>query len=136
MNKKTTSIILAVVVIVIAIAIATRESVIASGCFHQVAHTGHGCAMLVGKSNGRVVLRLTDFATAESSDLHVMLSTASDSLENTEVQRSETLDLGPLKMAEGSQDYDVPSVGNLTDFHSVTIWNNKHQVNFTSAPLR
>lgn len=140
MSRSTTTVIIstftAAVAVVLIIVIATRASVIASGCFHQVAHIGSGCARLVEAGGGRARLELTDFATAEGTDLRVMLSTAPDPLENSGVQRSETLDLGPLKKTEGSQEYDVPPIGNLSDFHSVTIWDSKHEVNFTTAPLR
>lgn len=140
MSRLATTLIIATFVVAVSVVliiyVATRASVIASGCFHPVAHTGSGCARLVDAGGGRARLELMDFATAEGTDLRVMLSTAQDALENSTVQRSETLDLGPLKNAEGSQEYDVPPIGNLSEFLSVTVWDSKHEVNFTTAPLR
>jgi hypothetical protein len=112
-----------------------RSRTIAQGCFHQVAHKGSGCAALVQRPDGKTVLQLTDFATADSADLCVVLISAPDALENKIVKDSKKLDLGPLHSAQGFQEYVVPEGENLADFHSVTIWNVRYEVNFTTAPL-
>jgi hypothetical protein len=109
---------------------------IAYGCFHQVAHKGTGCAALIEKSDGQIILQLMDFNTAEAGDLHVLLISAPDAPENETVKDSEQLYIAPLRSSEGSQQYVVPMGPNLTKFNSVVIWNNKYGVNFTTAPLK
>lgn len=109
---------------------------IAYGCFHQVAHKGSGCAALIQKSNGQTVLQLMDFETAENENLCILLISAPDAPENETVKNSEQLYIAPLLKSKGSQQYVVPEGQNLTKFHSVVIWNNKHGVNFTTAPLK
>ncbi len=109
---------------------------IAYGCFHQVAHKGSGCAALIQKSDGQTILRLIDFKTTESIDLQILLISATDALENESVKKSERLFVAPLQRSEGSQTFVVPNAENLTKFNSVVIWNTKHGVNFTTAPLK
>jgi hypothetical protein len=109
---------------------------LAYGCFHQVAHQAKGCAALIATGDGRTVLRLIDFQTTAASDLHVLLIAAGDARENETVKNSERLYLAPLEKNEGTQRYLVPPGGDLTKFNAVTIWHEKHGVNFTTAPLR
>lgn len=112
------------------------SKVVSYGCFHQVAHKGSGCAAIVQKPNGQITLQLIDFQTAENSDLQILLITALDALENETVKNSEKLYVASLQKSKGFQEYVLPNGQNLTNFHSVTIWNNKHGVNFTTAPLK
>ena len=109
---------------------------IAYGCFHQVAHKGAGCAALIEKRNGQTVLQLMDFKTTENRDLHVLLISATDALENETVKAAEQLYVAPLLSADGSGQYVVPKGQDLAKFNAVVIWNNKHGVNFTTAPLK
>lgn len=109
---------------------------IASGCFHQVAHKGSGCAVIVQKSNGQTALQLTDFKTAADDDLQILLISSTDALENETVKNSERFYVAPLQKSEGFQEYVVPMGQNLTKFNAVTIWSSKHGVNFTTAPLK
>lgn len=109
---------------------------IASGCFHQVAHKGTGCAALVRSSDGQFVLRLTDFRTAASDDLQILLISAADAPENETVKNSERIFIAPLQKQDGFQEFPVPAGQDLTNFNAVVIWNSKHAVNFTAAPLR
>lgn len=113
-----------------------NSQTIASGCFHQVAHKGWGCAELIQRENGQMILQLDDFQTAENSDLHILLISAPDALENETVKNSEQLYIAKLEKSEGFQQYVVPDGQNLTNFNSVVIWNSKYSVNFTTAPLR
>jgi hypothetical protein len=109
---------------------------IAYGCFHQVAHKGSGCAALIQKADGQTVLRFIDFKTSEKEDLHVLLISASDALENETVKTAEQLYVAPLHESEGPQQYVVPAGPNLAKFNSVVIWHSKHGINFTTAPLK
>ena len=115
--------------------LASAPKVLAAGRFHQVAHKGSGIASVCETADGRRVLRLMDFRTADRSDLYVLLVSAPDALENETVKRAETVSLGPLRSAEGNQEYDVPDEVDLARFRAVTVWSTKYQVNFTTAPL-
>jgi hypothetical protein len=110
---------------------------IAYGCFHQVAHKGSGCVALIQKADGQTVLQLMDFETTEKEDLHVLLISAPDALENETVKDSAQLYVAPLRRSfEGSQQYVVPPGQDLAKFKAVVIWHGKHGVNFTTAPLK
>ncbi len=109
---------------------------IAYGCFHRVAHKGTGCAALVRKSDGQIVLHLTEFRTAKNDDLQILLISANDALENETVKNSQRLFVAPLEKSEGTQVYSVPADENLFKYNSVVIWQSRHGVNFTTAPLK
>lgn len=129
----------AILVMIAAVALiigfSRQTQIIAHGCFHQVAHKGRGCAALVRQSDGKTVLQLTEFATSENPDLRVLLISADDALENTAVTNSQKLDLGPLQVSTGPQEYAVPRSADLGRYNAVTVWNDRYQVNFTTAPL-
>lgn len=139
LNRTSISVILILIAITAGLtwnAFRTRPRTIAHGCFHQVAHKGEGCATLVRRRDGSIVLQLTDFNTVPSLDLHLLLITATDARENSSVEGAQHLDLGPLQNGEGYQEYVVPGVPDLTNYRSVTIWNTKYRVNFATAPLQ
>lgn len=117
--------------------IVSPAKTLAYGCFHQVAHKGSGCAVIVRKRDGRTVIQLSDFQTAKSEDLYILLISAPDALENETVKNSRKIYVAPLEKSEGFQEYVVPNEGqDLSDFNAVTIWNSKHAVNFMTAPLK
>lgn len=129
-------VILAVAVLAIFLnSFVSASKTIAYGCFHQVAHKGSGCAALVRKSNGQTHLQLIDFKTTENEDLQILLISATDALENETVKNSERIFVAPLEKSEGFQEFVLPFGQDIKNFHSVVIWNNKHGVNFTTAPL-
>lgn len=110
--------------------------VLATGRFHQVAHKGEGVAALIQLRNGRRVLRLTDFSTADKPDLSVVLISAPDAFENQAILNSHVFVLGQLQKATGDQEYELPADLDLAPYSAITIWNRKYGVNFTTAPLR
>jgi Electron transfer DM13 len=110
--------------------------VLATGRFHQVAHKGEGVAAIVQLRNGRRLLRLTDFHTADKPDLSVMLVSAPDAFENQTILNSKVFVLGQLQNPAGDQEYELPADLDLASFGAITIWNRKYAVNFTTAPLR
>lgn len=120
----------------IGLALRTRAPrILAAGAFHQVAHKGAGWAQLAELPDGRRVLRLLELRTAYRPDLEVYLISAADAPENETVKRAERVSLGPLLTTGGDQELAVPAGLDLTRFHAVTIWSDRYQVNFTTAPL-
>jgi hypothetical protein len=115
---------------------AYAPTLLATGRFHQVAHKGEGVAAIVQFRNGRRLLRLSDFRTADKPDLSVMLISAPDAFENQTILNSKVFVLGQLQNAIGDQEYELPADLDLAQYGAITIWNRKYAVNFTTAPLR
>lgn len=114
-----------------------RESMsLTSGMFHPGAHETKGMATLHQLSDGRRVLRLTDFETSNGPDVHVYLVATNDVTENDTVKSAGFIDLGSLKGNVGDQNYDIPTSVDLAKYRAVTIWCARFGVNFGTAPLR
>jgi hypothetical protein len=78
-------------------------STVASGAFHSNAHETKGSATILRLADGRVVLRLTGFATSNGPDVHVYLVAAPDVNDNTTPKTAGFVDLGSLKGNIGDQ---------------------------------
>ena len=102
------------------------------GCFHTVAHKGTGCARITTRNDGKRTLELSN-VELEGTNLEILLSSAPDAFENTVVQGSQTVSLGP---ARADRPIELADDLDLSHFHSATIWNRKYQVNYSTAPLR
>jgi hypothetical protein len=114
---------------------ATGSAALLGGRFHSVAHETHGRATLHRLADGRVVLRLTEFATSNGPDVRVYLVAAPDAADDATVTRAGFVELGKLKGTDGDQNYDVPSGLDLEKYRAVTIWCRRFSVNFATAPL-
>jgi hypothetical protein len=71
--------------------------VLASGKFHKAEKAGKGTATVYKLADGRRVLRLTDFETANGPDLHVRLIAADDAKDTASVAKARFVELGKLK---------------------------------------
>jgi hypothetical protein len=109
---------------------------LAKGAFHAAAHETKGTATIFELADGKRVLRLAGFETSNGPDVHVLLGKAADATDNDTVKNAGYVDLGSLKGNIGDQNYDVPADVNLSEYNSVTIWCNRFNVNFGTAPLR
>ena len=114
---------------------AYAPTVIAQGIFHPVAHQGSGRAAVYRGPNGHLSLRLDNLRTALRPDLPVYLISAPDAFDNDTVTNSNFVSLGRLKGGAEDQVYPVPPEINLSQYHAVTIWSERYQVNFTTAPM-
>ena len=110
--------------------------VLATGRFHQVAHKGKGLVTITRTTSGKYFLRLTDFRTSETPGLSLILISAPDAFENNAVLNSRVLNVDLLQKTAGDQTYELPDDFDVQPYNAVTIWNQKYQVNFTTAPLR
>ena len=108
---------------------------VATGSFHSNAHDTRGTATILSLSDGRRVLRLTNFATSNGPDVRVYLVAASDAEDDATVKGTDVLELGPMKGNIGDQNYEIPSTVDLASYRTVTIWCKRFSVNFGSAPL-
>ncbi len=108
----------------------------AQGKFHDGAHETKGIAAIYQLAGGERILRLTDFATSNGPDVHVLLGKAADAMDNDTVKSAGYVDLGSLKGNIGDQNYTIPTEVDPAEYNSVTIWCNRFSVNFGTAPLK
>jgi hypothetical protein len=82
-------------------------------------------------------LRLTHFKTSNGPNVHVILIAATDAQddENFLKKNIERVDLGSLKGNEGDQNYTIPAGTNLSKYRTVSIYCERFNVNFGTAPL-
>ena len=109
--------------------------VLAKGEFHKADKAGSGTATIYQLTDGKRVLRLTDFAVDNGPDLHVRLIAADDAKDTASVAKTDYVELASLKGNKGSQNYDVPENVDLSKYKTVSIWCNRFSVNFAAAPL-
>jgi hypothetical protein len=108
-----------------------------TGTFHGKLHGTSGRATIYKESDGRLLLRLTNFKTSNGPDVHVVLIAAKDAADDANFLKSSTekLELGPLKGNEGDQNYDIPAGTDLKKFQTVSIYCVRFNANFGAAPL-
>ncbi|MGE5743040.1 MAG: DM13 domain-containing protein, partial [Gemmatimonadota bacterium] len=94
-----------------------------------------GAATIYRLADGRLVLRLTEFATSNGPDVRVYLVAADDVQDEAAAKLAGFVDLGALKGNIGNQNYDVPAGLDLSRYRAVSIWCRRFSVNFGAAPL-
>lgn len=116
--------------------VVAQGDIVATGTFHGAAHKTSGRAT-VYSVNGKETLRLTNFKTSNGPDVRVVLIAATDAQddENFLSKNVERVDLGKLKGNEGDQNYSVPSKTDLSRFRAVSIYCERFNANFGTAPL-
>ncbi len=117
-------------------ALAQNGNIVATGSFHGAAHKTSGRATIYSV-DGKETLRLTNFKTSNGPDVHVVLIAATDAQDNENFldKSVERVELGKLKGNEGDQDYAVPSGTDLSKFKAVSIYCERFNANFGTAPL-
>ena len=110
---------------------------IATGTFHGKVHSTSGRATIYEESDGKLILRLTNFKTSNGPDLHVVLIALKDAADDANFLKSSTerVELGKLKGNEGDQNYEIPAGTDLNKFHAVSIYCERFNANFGTAPL-
>ena len=108
---------------------------LAQGTFHSNAHETIGTATILSLSDGRRILRLTNFSTSNGPDVRVYLVAAPDVNDEATFQNADVIELGVMKGNKGDQNYDVPTDVDLARYRTVTIWCKRFSVNFGSARL-
>jgi len=109
--------------------------VLAKGDFHKAEKAGSGTATVYQLSNGKQLLRLTDFSVENGPDLHVRLIAADDAKDTASVAKTDYVELAKLKGNKGNQNYELPEKVDLGKYKVVSIWCNRFSVNFAAAPL-
>lgn len=113
----------------------SSETVLASGKFHSVAHDSSGNASIYQLSDGKRILRFTNFATSNGPDVHVYLVAANDATDSDTVKKAGFREIASLKGNIGDQNYELPADIDLAKYRAVTIWCQRFGVNFGTAPL-
>lgn len=110
---------------------------LATGTFHGKVHSTSGRATIYQESDGKLILRLTNFKTSNGPDLHVVLIALRDAADDANFLKSSTerVELGKLKGNEGDQNYEIPAGTDLNKFHAVSIYCERFDANFGTAPL-
>jgi Electron transfer DM13 len=111
------------------------ETILASGSFHSVTHDGSGNASIYRLSDGKRILRFTNFKTSNGPDVHVYLVAADDATDSDMVKKAGYREIGSLKGNIGDQNYEIPGDIDLAKYRAVTIWCQRFAVNFATAPL-
>lgn len=108
-----------------------------TGIFHGKVHQTSGRATIYQETDGKLVLRLTNFKTSNGPDVHVVLIAAKDAEDDANFLKSGTarVELGKLKGNEGDQNYEIPAGTDLAKFQTVSIYCERFNANFGAAPL-
>jgi len=87
-------------------------------------HRTMGRTTIYNSSEGKRYLRLTDFATSNGPDVHVVLVKAEEpAMSKTVVPGNlEFVELGSLKGNQGDQNYDLPTGADLEKYQAVAIY--------------
>jgi len=109
--------------------------VITQGVCKGLAHETAGLASIYRLGDGKLTLRLSEFATSNGPDVHVYLVAAEVEKGNDAVKQAGFIDLGSIKGNIGDQNYDIPADADLNKYRTVSIWCARFGVNFGTAAL-
>ena len=120
------------------VSVSTTAKTLYTGTFHGKVHHTSGRATVYEESDGRLILRLTNFKTSNGPDVHVVLIAVKDASDDADFLKSgtERVELGKLKGNEGDQNYDIPAGTDLNKFRAVSIYCERFNANFGTAPLQ
>ncbi len=113
----------------------TSETISGSISGNFAGSEGHSVTgkALLGKANGKTVLRLENFSSTSGPDLVVYLSKEARPTTPTQVQNG--LLVGALKATQGNLNYDLDTNIDLSQYKSVVIYCKSFSVSFGSAAL-
>jgi len=100
-------------------------------------HSTSGRATIYKESSRREYLRLTDFATSNGPDVHVVLVKAEEPAMSKIIVPGnlEYVELGSLKGNQGDQNYDLPAGADLEKYQAVAIYCERFHAIFGVARL-
>ncbi|WP_405764914.1 DM13 domain-containing protein [Streptomyces sp. NBC_00080] len=117
---------------------ATGPQTLASGELISHEHATSGTVKLVRLADGSFVVRLENLDTSNGPDLRVLLTDAPVKHGRAGwrvFDDGKHVSLGKLKGNKGSQNYDLPTEVNPSDYGSVSIWCDRFDVSFGAAEL-
>jgi hypothetical protein len=119
-------------------AASAATGMMASGRFHDVDGSATGEAQIVVKAGGAYEVVLEEFKIPAIEHTNIVLVSNADVKATADVDKSKLLDLGPLKAAEGMQDFPIPAdmAKNVMDgYHTVVLWDTAMAHAIAAAPL-
>ena len=109
--------------------------IITKGNFKGLAHETSGLASIYRLGDGKLTLRLSEFATSNGPDVHVYLVATEVEKGNDAVKQAGFIDLGSIKGNIGDQNYEIPTDVDVSGFGAVWIYCVAFSVNFATATL-
>ncbi len=100
-------------------------------------HQTSGRATIYKSADGKRYLRLSDFATSNGPDVHVLLVRAEGKALEQEIVKGDLdrVELGSLKGNQGDQNYDLPATVDLNKYQAVVIYCQRFHAIFGVARL-
>jgi hypothetical protein len=100
-------------------------------------HPTSGRTTIYSNGRGKKYLRLTDFATSNGPDVHVVLVKAEEPAMSKIIVPGnlEYVELGSLKGNQGDQNYDLPTGADLEKYQAVAIYCERFHAIFGVAKL-
>jgi len=120
------------------VASSATTQILGAGAFHDVDGTATGEAQLVVKPDGTYEVVLEGFKIEAIAHSNIGLVSNADVTATAEIDKTKLLDLGPLKAAEGMQDFPIPAEmagGVMEGYHTVVIWDTEMAHAIAAAPL-
>jgi hypothetical protein len=100
-------------------------------------HQTSGRATIYKSAENKQYLRLSDFATSNGPDVHVLLAKSDDKALDQEIVKGDfdTVELGSLKGNQGDQNYDLPGNVDLEKYQAVVVYCERFHAIFGVAKL-
>ncbi|GAC1642021.1 MAG: DM13 domain-containing protein [Candidatus Acidiferrum sp.] len=108
-----------------------------TGLLEGKAHPTSGRATIYQSQDGKTFLRLSDFATSNGPDVHVILLKAEEKALGGVAVAGELdkVELGALKGNQGDQNYNLPEETDLNKYQTVAIYCERFHVIFGTSQL-
>jgi len=118
-------------------ALSAEPEALYTGRLEGKVHPTNGRATIYKSVDGKQYLRLSDFATSNGPDVHVLLVRADDKALGQEIVKGEldSVELGSLKGNQGDQNYDLPASADLNQYQAVAIYCERFHAIFGVAKL-
>jgi hypothetical protein len=118
-------------------ALSSEPEPLYTGKLEGKVHQTSGRATIYKSADGKRYLRLSDFATSNGPDVHVLLVWGDDKALEQEIVKGELdgVELGSLKGNQGDQNYDLPAMADLNKYQAVAIYCKRFHAIFGVARL-
>jgi hypothetical protein len=118
-------------------ALSTEPEALYTGRLEGKVHQTSGRATIYKSAEGKLYVRLSDLATSNGPDMHVLLVRAEDKALGQEIVKGslDGVELGSLKGNQGDQNYDLPATADLNQYQAVAIYCERFHAIFGVAKL-
>jgi hypothetical protein len=118
-------------------ALSTEPEALYTGRLEGKVHQTSGRATIYKSAEGKLYVRLSDLATSNGPDMHVLLVRAEDKALGQEIVKGnlDSVELGTLKGNQGDQNYDLPATADLNQYRAVAIYCERFHAIFGVAKL-